>query len=128
MLMRRRAPRMTTATRRRQPRAGAPGRAVGAPVGGATLTAPGAADSTSNAAADAQTDELVFEEARFEYVPWNRLRVAVAETWAQVDWLAFEHELTRQELVDRFGATIGNEVELNVSYADTEKDQKPAHP
>jgi hypothetical protein len=51
----------------------------------------------------------VYEEANCEHVQWKKFRRGPGETWADVNWIAFEHALTREQLVKlspQFGKTL----------------------
>jgi hypothetical protein len=58
--------------------------------------------------------DLDTKKVRNEYVPWEDLRLSPENVWEQVRWIAFKHKMTRDQLVDQFGA-IGKEVELTES-------------
>ena len=46
-------------------------------------------------------DELVYQEVFCEAVAWNRFRYQPADKWENVNWIAFEHYLTREELKEQ---------------------------
>ena len=45
---------------------------------------------------------LKYEEVLCENVEWDRFLHDPTRSWADVDWIAFEHHLTRDELVNNF--------------------------
>lgn len=52
---------------------------------------------------------VVYEEAVCEHVPWANFRHGPARRWELVPWIAFEHCMTREELVKlnpQIGATL----------------------
>lgn len=56
--------------------------------------------------------EVVFEEARLQYVFWEDYREGPARKWGEVPWVKYKAYLQRNELVDRFGAK-GKKVNLD---------------
>ena len=83
----------------------------------------GAEDDTGEKDVEAVTGEIRPEPAeRVEYetvcgesVPWDRFLHGYAKQWKDVPWIAFEHFMTREELVKNFGEEIGYRIPLNVS-------------
>lgn len=66
-------------------------------------------------------DELEWESAPIEHVQWDEYLHGPGKTWDAIPWFAFKHNLTRKELVDRFGE-IGNQVPLDAGpSADDQK-------
>lgn len=62
-----------------------------------------------------ETEYVVWETVRCEYVPYDRYRRGPGTSWDQVEWVAFEKFLTRDELVELAGAEIGTKVALDAS-------------
>lgn len=58
-------------------------------------------------------DMLVFEEVAHDYVAWRDFLMSPAKTWREVRWVARKVQMTRAELIERFGEEIGNAVPLN---------------
>lgn len=48
-------------------------------------------------------EQIAYEKARIEYVPWRDFLHAPARTWGEVGWVARRAFLTRRELRERFG-------------------------
>lgn len=67
-------------------------------------------------------EELAWETAPLEHVMWDRYLCGPGRRFKEIPWWAFEHDLTREELVKRFGEQIGNAVELNGGPADVDTD------
>ena len=65
--------------------------------------------------------QLKSESVRGELVDWDRVLFGYARSWHSVPWLAFEHYMSREELVDNFG-DLGRVVPLNATTSDTESD------
>lgn len=66
-------------------------------------------------------EELEWESAPIEHVQWDEYLHGPGKTWDAIPWFAFKHNLTRKELVDRFGE-IGNQVPLDAGpSADDQK-------
>jgi len=55
------------------------------------------------------------EEVKFEHVNWADFRHGPGRTWEEVEWVAFRHLMTRDDMRDKFGAEISDEVELDNS-------------
>lgn len=49
-------------------------------------------------------DIVVYEEVTCEVVSWERFRWQPANTWDNVNWCAIDHYLSKDELIDQFGA------------------------
>lgn len=49
-------------------------------------------------------DRLAFEEVYCEHVEWDDFRLSPARKWSEVRWVAFRTRLTREELIEEFGA------------------------
>ena len=58
-------------------------------------------------------DDLKSEEVKFQHVNWADFRHGPGRTWEEVEWVAFSHLMTRDDLRDKFGDKIGDEVELD---------------
>jgi hypothetical protein len=64
-------------------------------------------------AQQAPAETLVFEEVAHDYVAWEDFLMSPAKTWREVSWVARKVQMTRAELVERFGEKIGRAVPLN---------------
>ena len=67
------------------------------------------------------------EKADAQYVYWKHFRYSPCRVWGDARWVAFGAEMSRRELVKRFGPSIGKVAPLNVkaegrSADDAEKD------
>ncbi|MES0385379.1 MAG: hypothetical protein ABUJ98_12425, partial [Hyphomicrobium sp.] len=51
------------------------------------------------------------EAVKAEYVFWGGYRQQPARNWAQTDWIAYEHFMTREQLTEEFGS-VGNDIPL----------------
>ena len=60
-------------------------------------------------------EQVEYETVCGESVPWDRFLHGYAKQWKDVPWVAFEHFMTREELVKNFGEEIGHRIPLNVS-------------
>jgi hypothetical protein len=58
-------------------------------------------------------DMLVFEEVAHDYVAWRDYLMSPAKTWREVRWVSRKVQMTRAELIERFGEEIGRAVPLN---------------
>ena len=75
---------------------------------------PAFADETDEMSGDSY-ESLQGEEVKFEHVGWPDFRHGPGKTWEQVQWVAFRHLMTRDELRAKFGDDLGNEVQLDYS-------------
>lgn len=90
----------------------------------------GQEDETGEGVIEAVEGEIHSEPAeRVEYetvcgesVPWDRFLHGYAKQWKDVPWVAFEHFMTRDELVKNFGEEIGHRIPLNISGKETAKE------
>lgn len=48
-------------------------------------------------------EELKWEQAPIEHVEWNKFRMSAGSEWSCITWIAFQHNLTREELEEQFG-------------------------
>lgn len=58
-----------------------------------------------------QVEELEWEQAVCEHVNWQDFRRGQGRTWGEVQWIAFRHRLTRDQLIEKFGK-IGGKIEI----------------
>ena len=95
---------------------------AGQPIAGPNPGAPegSRAPDDNNRQADEQEageslagEELEYEQARTEHVQWDRFRHGYGKTWQEVPWVAFGHDLTRQDLIEMFGEVVGKKITLN---------------
>lgn len=71
-----------------------------------------------------QNEELAWETAPIEHVRWDKYLCGPGRSFKEIPWWAFEHDLTRDELIDRFGEEIGNAIELSGGPADVDVDKE----
>lgn len=64
-----------------------------------------------------ETEQIAFEQCVLEHVQWGDFRIGPGKTWEQVEWVAFQHRLTRDELVEKFG-DVGKTLSLDDADAD----------
>lgn len=69
-------------------------------------------------------EELAWETAPLEHVKWDKYLYGPGRSFKELPWWAFEHDLTRDELVRRFGEEVGNKVELNGGPSDMDVDKQ----
>jgi hypothetical protein len=82
------------------------------PADGVSVT-DDAAEYEAETQAQAPAEALVFEEVAHDYVAWEDYLMSPAKTWREVSWVARKVQMTRAELVERFGKEIGSAVPLN---------------
>lgn len=68
-------------------------------------------------------DYVVDERVVPELVPWDKFKILdKAKRWNEVTAICFEHDMTKDELVDYFGEEIASKVKLNELTDDEMKD------
>ena len=55
------------------------------------------------------------KKCRIEYVDWKDFRMSTDKEWCNVQWIAFRHYKSRDELIEDFGEKKANAVELNAT-------------
>lgn len=74
---------------------------------------------------DQETGERVaWETAACKRVPWRYFRAGPATSLDEIPWVAFQHALTRDQLVQLAGKEIGEEIPLDETVVFNSKDQK----
>jgi hypothetical protein len=93
----------------------------------AAITAP---DGTEKAPAVPAVPVKTYECAETAYVHWEDWLCSPARVHAEVRWMAFRCEMTREALVKRFGEVIGAAVPLNSKKGSRgdKDDPQAAHP
>jgi hypothetical protein len=71
-----------------------------------------------------QNEELAWETAPLEHVKWDKYLYGPGRSFKEVPWWAFEHNLTRDECILRFGPEIGNKIELDGGPSDVDVDKQ----
>jgi hypothetical protein len=74
--------------------------------------APENAEDSDQETQDGDIEELAWEQATIEHVQWDDFRHGTGKTWDEVNWIAFRHRLTRDEMIEQFGEDIGKKVTL----------------
>lgn len=59
-----------------------------------------------------------------EYVDWRDFRRGPGRQWHEVPWVSFEHRLTREQLIDQFGA-IGRTMPMDIVVGETKQGTDP---
>lgn len=82
-----------------------------------------AEEPTEGEATEGDVEELAWEQAPIEHVEWSKFRMGAGSEWSCVPWVAFMHNMTRDELEEKFGE-IGSIVPLEkVDDQDVECEQ-----
>lgn len=63
-----------------------------------------------------------YEEVNCEVVRWNRFIRGPSQSWATMPWIAFEHDLTRDEITELAGKDRGEDVKLEGEHGDKHGD------
>jgi hypothetical protein len=70
-----------------------------------------------------------YEDVETDYVFWKDLLWGPARVWHEVPWVAFRAEMSRAQLIQRFGEKVGRNVPLNVAKgARNSEDKKGPNP
>ena len=67
-------------------------------------------------------DVVDWESADASYIYWKDFRIGKGKTWADVPWVAFGSDMSRDDLVERFGDEIGGKVPLNKTSTEINSD------
>lgn len=60
-------------------------------------------------------EELAWEQVIAEHVQWDDYREGPGKTWDEIPWIAYRHRMTRNELIDKFGAEKGNAMTMDAA-------------
>jgi hypothetical protein len=72
-------------------------------------------------------EQVVWEEAVCEHVPWANFRRGPGKTWAEIPWIAFELFLTRKQLL-ALSPELGGKVNLDVQISVDDKTEAGGPP
>lgn len=77
--------------------------------------------------ADGNPQRITLQDVTPRQVQWKDFRRGPGKTWAENTWVAFRHELRREQLTSMFGEKIGQAVPLNLApdERDVPKDADP---
>ena len=62
------------------------------------------------------SERKTFEDVETDYVYWKDFLWSPARHWSEVRWVAFRTEMTRDELIERFGEEKGTRVSMQRRY------------
>lgn len=83
---------------------------------------------TDHEALEGVNEELAWEQVAIEHVAWDDFRMGPGKTWDEVQWIAYRHRLTRDELIDLAGEKIGSRVIMSESSDDEFKHMREDDP
>jgi hypothetical protein len=69
-------------------------------------------------------EEIEWEQVLCENVQYDDFRISSGKTWNEVCWVAFRHQLAREELVEKFGEDVGNKIPLDQADDEDVKNSK----
>jgi hypothetical protein len=78
-----------------------------------------------------ETEQKSYECVETDYVHWRDFLWSPARVWHEVRWLGFRAQMSREELVQRFGENVGKALPLNAKSATSnsaESEQKSGNP
>jgi hypothetical protein len=85
--------------------------------GGEEYSEPGSpsegAGMLGQALAGEKAEELEWESAPIEHVQWDSYLIGPGKTWQDIPWIAFIHDLCRDELIEQFGDAIGSSIPMD---------------
>lgn len=65
---------------------------------------------------DEPVPEKIYDESSpCKHVQWDKFRHGPGKTWDEVPWVAFEHTMPKDQLVEFFGQELANKIPLNES-------------
>lgn len=70
------------------------------------------------------TSRVKYESVCVKEVPWNRFLHGYGKRWEDLPWIAFEHFMNREELIENFGDDLGNAVEFDACSGGEDSDDK----
>ena len=81
-------------------------------------------EDKAHEADEGSQEELAWQQVDVEHVIWDDFRHGPGRDWQEVQWIAFRHRLTRDELVEKFGSE-GEKVPLeNVDHDNKRRDDE----
>ncbi len=70
-------------------------------------------------------EQVAWEQCEVEHVQWDDFRHGPGKTWAQVQWVAFRHRMTRDELAELTSNAIAQQIALDKCQDETiDKDEQ----
>jgi len=72
-----------------------------------------------------EEEEKYYEEVVCEHVHWEDFRRGAGRAWDEVEWIAFRHVMTKDDLIEEFGAARAEKVNMNYEsdeYSDDDGD------
>lgn len=58
-------------------------------------------------------EQVEYEQALCDHVQWDDFLHGPGKSWAEVTWVGFRHRLTKDDLIEKFGKEIANQIELD---------------
>lgn len=100
-----------------------------APAAGSFIPPPPEKPTDTEGSEPAETDDsyekIVGQEARCEYVPWDKFRHGPGKRWKQVPWCSFEHEFTYDMCLEKFGKKMADALTFtDTAETETVKDEQ----
>jgi hypothetical protein len=80
-------------------------------------------DASGPYAEGAPYEAIACDDVTCEAVHWDDFRISPARAWDEVRWIAFRSRLTREDLVDTFGAEVGEAVPVEESPSGLSEDR-----
>lgn len=72
-------------------------------------------------------ETMVYARCRLERVPWDRFRRGPGISWDEIPWIAYEHQLTNDEVEAKF-QNFGGKVNYDVTMEGVDADRADAEP
>jgi hypothetical protein len=85
----------------------------GSPEMGQEVSETAELGAVSDVTADGYGDVLAWEQCEIEHVQWDDFRRGPGKCWAEVQWVAYRHRMTRDEIEDLAGPDVAREITLD---------------
>lgn len=73
-------------------------------------------------------EEISWEQVTCDHVQYDNLRIGPGKVWEHVNWVAFKHQFTRDDCIEKFGEEIGNKINLSDADVDGVREMEKTDP
>lgn len=71
-------------------------------------------------------DKITYQAVSCEHVAWRDFRRGPGRTWDEVEWISFDHRLTKDQITELADAELAGKVTYDLTDDDDEEDKKDA--
>lgn len=82
-------------------------------------------ESADSTAVSENIEQLAWQQTQIEHVNWQDFRIGTGKTWLEINWIAFRHRMSREQLTEKFGE-VGANLTLDSVEVDGLKDDDKA--